>query len=294
MNPWINYHHLLYFKSIAEEGSVSKAAQKLNIGQPALSAQLKQFENNIGVTLFERQHKKLILTEQGKIALDYARSIFKMGSEMLEVLQDRHRPAKPALCIGSLDNIPKQIVLGLVKAAQKISPCQITLVEGRPDELLRELAAHKVDLLVTNFIPTAVNAKGLTHRSIAKNTVSFYGSPRFKKLKKNFPQSLSQQPMILPTYDSKLRYDLDHWSQLTQVAFDIVVESQDIAVKKLMAASGLGLLPAAHHTVEQQVQTGELVEIGKLKGLYEELYLVTAQRKIENTIAQSLMKNFSL
>ncbi|MFY7929999.1 MAG: LysR family transcriptional regulator, partial [Oligoflexus sp.] len=89
MNPWINYHHLFYFMTIAETGSVSKAAQKLRLGQPTLSAQLKQFEENLGVQLFERQHKKLILSEQGRVALDYARSIFKMGNEMYEVLHDR-------------------------------------------------------------------------------------------------------------------------------------------------------------------------------------------------------------
>ena len=92
MNQWINYHHLFYFKTIAEEGSVSKAAEKLRVGQPTLSAQLKQFEEVLGILLFERQHKKLILTEQGKVALDYAKNIFKMGSEMYEVLHDRVKP----------------------------------------------------------------------------------------------------------------------------------------------------------------------------------------------------------
>ena len=88
-NPWINYHHLFYFKTIAEEGSVSKAAEKLRLGQPTLSSQLIQFEDNLGVKLFDRSHKKLILTEQGNIALDYAKNIFRMGSEMYEVLHDR-------------------------------------------------------------------------------------------------------------------------------------------------------------------------------------------------------------
>ena len=62
MSAWINYHHLYYFKAIAEKGSVSKAASKLRLGQPTLSAQLRQFEEALGVQLFERQHKKLILT----------------------------------------------------------------------------------------------------------------------------------------------------------------------------------------------------------------------------------------
>ena len=89
MNPWINYHHLYYFMTIAEMNSISRAAEKLLIGQPTLSAQLKQFEEQLGVLLFERQHKKLILTEHGKLALEYARNIFKMGGEMYEALHDR-------------------------------------------------------------------------------------------------------------------------------------------------------------------------------------------------------------
>src|SRR5688572_24031184 len=131
MNPWINYHHLFYFKAIAEAGSVSKAAEKLRIGQPTLSAQLKLFEDTMGIQLFERQHKKLILTEQGRVALDYARNIFKMGSEMVEVLHDRLRPLKTSLHIAALDSIPKQIILELVRQAVEVGNCQITLSEGK-------------------------------------------------------------------------------------------------------------------------------------------------------------------
>ena len=56
----------------------------------------------------------------------------------------------------------------------------------------------------------------------------------------------------------------------------------------------MGLLPAAAHTVSKQIRTGELIEIGKLQGVYEELFLVTAQRKVANTIANELFENFSL
>lgn len=292
MSAWLNYHHLFYFKTIAEEGSVSKAAQKLRLGQPTLSAQLKLFEDSLGVQLFERQHKKLLLTEQGKVALEYSRGIFQMGSEMMEAVHDRLKPAKPNLAIGALDTIPKQAVLQLVKAALKISPCQISLLEGHPNELLRELSAHRLDLLLTNFLPTAIEAKGLFHRVVTKKNVAVYGTPKFRELRKGFPASISGKPMILPTYDSKLRYDLDHWSKVNGVNFDIVVESQDIAVKKLLASTGIGLLPTATHTVTQQVLSGELVEIGKLEGVEEQLLLVSATRKIANPLAAKLMKEF--
>lgn len=294
MNPWINYHHLYYFKTIAEEGSVSKAAEKLRVGQPTLSAQLKQFEESLGILLFERQHKKLILTEQGLIALDYAKSIFKMGSEMFEVLHDRIKPLKPSLHIGALDSVPKQIILQLVKKALKISPCQITLSEGNSNELVRELAAHRVDIVATNFLPSGPDAKGLIPKSITKKNVAFYGAPKFKSLRKGFPKSLSGVPMILPTYDSKLRYDLDEWARANKINLEIVVESQDISIKKLMAISGLGIIPTATHTVTSQVLSSELVELGKLKGIHEELFLLSARRKVPNPIGDKLLKLFNV
>lgn len=293
-SPWINYHHLFYFKTIAEEGTVSKAAEKLRVGQPTLSAQLKQFEDKLGVQLFERQHKKLILTEQGKVALDYSKSIFRMGSEMYEVLHDRLKPLKPALHLGALDSVPKQIVLQLVKHAFRISPCQITLSEGKSDELLRELTAHRMDLMVTNFMPTGVDSKGLYPKSITKKNVAFYGAPKFKALRKGFPQSISGQPMIFPTYDSKLRQDLDHWAKLHKIELNVITESQDISVKKLMAVNEMGLIPTATHTVTDHMIRGELIEIGKLQGVTEELFLITAQRKIANPIASKLMDSFAV
>lgn len=292
MNHWINYHHLFYFKTIAEEGTVSKAALKLSLGQPTLSAQLKQFEQTLGVPLFERHHKKLILTEQGRVALDYSKNIFKMGSEMYEVLHDRLKPLKPSLHLGALDSVPKQIVVQLVKHAFRISPCQITLSEGKSDELIRELVAHRMDLVVTNFLPNGTDGKGLHPKSITKKNVAFYGAPKFKHLAKGFPKSISGERMILPTYDSRLRQDLDHWAKLNKIELNIVIESQDIAVKKLMAISELGLIPTATHTVTSQVLRGELVEIGRLQGVSEELFLVSAQRRIENPIAAKLKESF--
>lgn len=294
MPQWINYHHLYYFKTIATEGSVSKAAEKLRLGQPTLSAQLKQFEDNLGIKLFDRQHKKLILTEQGKIAFDYAKNIFKMGHEMFEVLHDRFQPQKTSLHIGALDTIPKQIVLQMVKASLKIGPCQIALSEGPSDFLLRELSAHKIDLMVSNFIPNSNSFKGIHYRVIAKNNVIIYGSEKYRSLRKNFPQSVSNIPFILPNYDSKLRYDFDHWSKNQNLKIDILIEAQDIAIKKLMAVNGMGLLPTASHSVTKMLVNGDLIPIGEMSGVYEELVLITGDRKMANPVAAKIFKTFEI
>lgn len=291
---WLNYHHLYYFMIIAEHNSISKAAEKLLLGQPTLSAQLKQFEDNLGVQLFERQHKKLILTEHGVLALEYARNIFKMGSEMYEALHDRLRPSKVSIQLGALDSIPKQVMLQLTQSALKIAPCSISLVEGKFEELMRDLMAHKVDMAITNFLPKLEETKGIYHKVISKKNLGIYGAPCFKKLRKNFPKSLNDQPLVLPTYDSQMRYDLEHWLKLNELTIDIIAETQDTALKKLMAVSNMAMIPAASHTVQNQVLAGELILIGELTNVTEELFLVSSQRKIANPIAAELMRSFML
>lgn len=294
MRNWINYHHLLYFKLIAEEDSVSKAAEKLRLNQSTLSAQLKQFEETLGVKLFERHHKKLVLTDQGKVTLDYAKNIFSMGSELLEVLNDKITPSRTSLQVGALDSIPKQITLQITKDAFKMGKCHVSIIEGKSDEIFRELTAHKLDLVITNFIPTAIEIKGLVHRVLSKKSISIFGAEKFKPLRKGFPQSLQDQPFIMPTYDSKMRYDIEHWLKTRSIQIDPIAESQDISLKKLMAIDGLGLIPLASHSVNRQIHNGELFEIGKLTSVFENLYLVSAQRKIENPIAKALFKTFEV
>jgi LysR family transcriptional activator of nhaA len=280
--------------TIAELNSISKAAEKLLLGQPTLSAQLKQFEDSLGVVLFERQHRKLILTEHGKVALEYAQNIFKMGGELYEALHDRLSPNKLNLQIGALDSIPKQIMLQLTQQALKIAPCSISLVEGRFDELMRDLENHKLDLVISNFVPKLESSRGLFHRVISKKPIGIYGSSYYKHLRKDFPHSLQGQPIVLPTYDSQMRYDLEHWFKLNNISMDLLAETQDTALKKLLAAESLAMIPAASHTVERQVLQGELIMIGQMKNLNEELYLISAKRKIENPIANLLMKKFNL
>ncbi len=196
MDSWLNYHHLYYFRVIASEGSIAKAAQKLRLGQPTLSAQLKQLEDRIGIQLFDRQHKKLILTESGRIALEYATEIFKMGHEMVEVLHDRLIPERTHVQLGALDSILKHLIFRLVKAAYALGPCSVSILEGKDDELIRELSTHRIDLILTNHIPSIADGKHIYSRLIAKLPVVVCAAPQFKSLKKGFPTSLN-----LPRFD---------------------------------------------------------------------------------------------
>lgn len=294
MKPWINYHHLLYFKTIANEGSIARAADKLRLGQPTLSAQLKRFEVTIGVTLFERRHKKLVLTEAGRMALQYANEIFRIGDEMLEALHDRLGPTRTHVQIAALDSVPKHLSLAVVQAAYSIGDCMVTVLEGKGDELVRELTLHRIDLFISNYLPSTHEARGLYSKSIAKLPVSLCGAPKYKPLKAGFPESIVKAPMILPTVHSKLRDDLEHYFKNTEIALDVIAETQDTILQKLMAVEGIGIIPIPTFAVEDLLKAGQLIVLGQLPCVFEEFYLVAASRRIENPISSQIMKSFHL
>ncbi|MCB0407123.1 MAG: LysR family transcriptional regulator, partial [Bdellovibrionales bacterium] len=148
---WLNYHHLLYFRTIASEGSLAKASKKLNLGQPALSAQLKNLENALGEKLFERKKRRLFLTEQGELALRYANQINDLGQELLESLQNKTFSEQASIQIGALDGVPKNILLKLVQTAKRFGADKVSIFEGTGDELFRLLDSHHLDIVITNF-----------------------------------------------------------------------------------------------------------------------------------------------
>ena len=291
---WLNYHHLYYFKVIALEGSIAKASEKLRLGQPTLSSQLKQFELSLGVDLFERRHKKLILTETGKIVQDYANEIFRIGAEMMEVVHDALPAKRIHVQIGALDSIPKHVLLDISKYALKMGNCVVSILEGKSDELFRELVHHKLDLIVSNFVPIFVENTNLYSRSLARAPVVVCGASKYKSLRKGFPKSLQGAPFVLPTPHSKLRHDIEHYFRLQGIHINIVAETQDTAIQKLLGRDGIGVVPLPLPAAQKYLQDKELFELGRIDGIFEELFLIAASRKIANPISNALIKNFEI
>jgi len=294
LTKWLNYHHLYYFRTIAHEGGIAKAAEKLRLGQPTLSTQLRQLEESLGHLLFDRRKRTLILTEAGKVALEYADSIFRSGDELMQVLEDHSFSGRTDVKFGALDSVPKRLLLSLMEAALKEGKCSVSLLEGRGDELFRELLAHQIDLIISNYPPVTSDLGRVYSRSIAKVPVAVFGAPKYAHLKKGFPRSLEGQPFILPTAHSKLRHDLDHYFALSKLRVIPVAETQDTSVQKLLGIEGHGLIPLPEFTTRDLIGEKKLVKVGALPEVKEEFWLISAERKIENPIAARIMKSFHL
>ncbi len=113
----LNYHHLRYFWAIAHEGGLTKAAVRLNVAQSALSIQLRRLEEDLGHPLFIRSNRTLTLSEAGRLALQYADSIFQSGDELMDTLQHRSRKSRQVLRIGTVATLA-QLSVGVLEAAQ--------------------------------------------------------------------------------------------------------------------------------------------------------------------------------
>lgn len=217
-----------------------------------------------------------------------------MGSELQEVILGEKEPEVAVLKIGALDSIPRQILSRMVRFARIETPCKVLVFDGTPDILLKELKDHKIDLLMTTFLPTGSDSEGIYPRLLSKTPVAFFGASQEAHLKAGFPDSIKDYPIVMPTYDSKLRYDIDKWFNDKGWSPNIIVESQDISVKKHIAMDDIGILPTAEHTVEKQVLVGDLVHLGVLEGVFEELFLLSADRLIPNRIARQVFNLFEL
>jgi LysR family transcriptional activator of nhaA len=289
---WLNYHHLYYFWITANEGSISNASRKLRVGQPTISTQIRTLEESLNQILFNRKSRGLHLTEAGKVVLDYANQIFSLGNELMEVVKDETFSKRTHIHIGAMDGVPKSLIQSVIHSAQRIAPCLITVIEGKGDFLFMELLAHRIDLVVSNFAPTIGNSKQYYSRLLEKIPITIFSTKKFQSLKRKFPKSLQDQPFIMPTLDSKLRHDLNHYFQSNKITVDVVIETQDTSIQKLLGNEGMGLVPLPNFAGKDLVKEGKLIKIGSLQGVTEDFWLVSSPRKFSNPIAETLMKDF--
>jgi LysR family transcriptional regulator, transcriptional activator of nhaA len=288
---WLNWHHLYCFYVVAREGTIAKASEDLGIGAPALSIQIKQLEASLARELFSRTGRRLRLTEDGQIAYDYCTEIFGLGRELVETLSDRISSKRTHVQISSLDTIPKHLTLEIVSSALERGDCTLTISEGRLSDMLEDLAANRLDLIVTNTHPETPAGR-LISKKIARFPLFIVGAPQFKNLRRNFPKSLDGQPFVIPTSESRVRQEFENFVNHEEITPQLVAEVQDIMIQKLMAVKGMGLTIAPEFAIRDCIENKELVLIGQLPAAYEDLYLIAAQRRVRNPIVDQLMKSF--
>ena len=281
---WLNYHHLLYFWVVASEGSVTAACDRLHLAQPTISTQLKKLERSVGHKLLDRSGRKLVLTETGRLVFEYANEIFSLGRELSDVLAGR-RPERPLrFAVGIPDVLPKLVAFRiLAPVLQMPESVHLVCIEGGLDDLLVEMAAHRLDLVISDAPASLSSNIRLYNHPLGQCGVSvFAATKRAPELRDGFPTSLVGEKVLLPTRDTVLRRSLDQWLDVHSINPSAVAEIQDSALTKTFAQAGLGLCFAPSAIEDQICQQYDLQAVGRLQGVKERFYAVSPERRIRH------------
>src|SRR6478736_3819937 len=143
---WLNYHHLLYFWTVAREGTIARASLELHLAQPTISGQIRALEDQLGEKLFQRSGRNLVLTDMGRVVYRYADDIFSIGRELMDTLRDRPTGRPMRFQVGVADEVTKIIAYRLLEPALRLPvPIQIVCRDGAPERLLTDLATRSLD-----------------------------------------------------------------------------------------------------------------------------------------------------
>jgi LysR family transcriptional activator of nhaA len=291
---WLNYHHLLYFWTIAREGSVSRAAEVLHLAQPTLSSQVRKLETSIGHDLFERSGRSMVLTETGQLVFRYADEIFGLGRQLVDVLRGRTDGDTSRVKVGVQGAIPKLVVYELLRPALEEADrnYQFVCSEGKLGELLAELALHRLDVVIADRPLAADTHVRAFNHLLGKCGVTVYGSSDlYRKYHTSFPQSLHEAPMLLPTQNTALRRLLEQWFDTTGIRPRTAHEFEDSAVLKVFGHTGHGMFvtPSA---IEKEVCRQYSVRIvGRIPEVIERFYAISVEKRLKHPAVLAISRS---
>lgn len=281
---WLNYHHLLYFWTVAREGTIALAGEKLHLGQPAISSQLKQLENALGVKLFQKSGRRLELTETGRMVYRYADEIFSLGRELTDTIKGRPTGKPMRFVVGIVDVVPKLIAKRLLEPALQLpDPLRLICLENSLERLLSELALHNVDIVLSDTPVTgAMNFRAYNH-PLGDSSISIFGTKELAyKYRKGFPNSLDGAPFLLQGRASALRRLLETWFDAKGLRPLIRGEFDDSALLKVFGQAGDGLFASPSVIRDEICRQHEVEVVGEVTSLREHFYAISAERRLKH------------
>ena len=285
-----SYRHLYYFWAVAKEGGLTRAAEKLGLSVQTVSTQVRELEQALGAALLKPAGRGLTLTEAGMAALEQAEQIFQIGETLPERVRDAATAPAVRLAVGISDGLPKLVAQRLLSPILDTPQLRLLCHEDEFDDLLGDLALHRLDVVLADRpAPANPNLRVYSH-SLGSSPVAWYAHPRWAAAAaRDFPASLGDVPLLLPTSHAALRPRLDHWLADLGLRPRVVGEFEDSALLATFGSEGLGVFPAA--TAVDDALTGRygLVNVGAAEGVAEQFYAVGTDKKISHPLVRQLL-----
>jgi len=286
----LNFNHLHYFWSVAHEGSLTRAAERLNLSQSAVSVQIQKLEQQIGHPLFDRLGKKLILTEAGQIALDYADTVFKAGDELISTLRGRPLASRQILRVGALTTLSRNFQLEFLRPLVGRADVELIVRSGTLRELITQLETHAIDVVLANSAAPRDSRSLLRNYLLNEQPVSLVGRPPRRKPRFRFPEDLRKEPILLPSLDSDIRVAFDRILELAGIRPIILAEVDDMAMLRLLAREREGVTLVPPIVVRDELKTGTLIEHCRIPEVTEKFYAIVQKRRFPNQLLARILK----
>lgn len=278
----LNFKHLHYFLAAAKYGGVNRAAERLHLTPQTLSGQISQFEERLGVTLFNRDGRRMELTENGKLALSYAEEIFQVSAELEARLRGGPDEVAIPFRVGIADVVPKSIAHQLLAPVlAQADPIRLICREDTLERLLADLAIHRLDMVLADRpMPPGLDVKGHSH-PLGECGVAFFAAPELAaRLGADFPACLDGASMLIPGEDSALRAPLMRWLERRGLRPRVVAEFDDSALMKAFGQSGAGVFPAPAAMAQEVMAHYGVVLLGQTEEMRERFFVISAERRL--------------
>ena len=291
MSQTFNHRHLYYFWVVAKEGSMSRAAETLDMAVQTVSAQVRELERDLGCQLLRPAGRGLALTEAGTVAMQQAEQIFQLSQALPEqVLAAAQAPAA-RLAVGIADGLPKLEVQRLLQPVLGVAHLRLVCDDGEMADLLADLVLHKMDVVLTDH-PAPSNAQFRVHsHSLGTSDIGWYASAAWwEPAHRGFPMSLQDVPVLLPTSHSVVRGQIDRWFHHQGLRPKVVGEIEDSALLETFGSTGLGIFPAAMTAADALLKRSQVRLVGACDGVQENYYAISTERKVMHPLVQQMLR----
>ena len=242
-----NFNHLYYFHVVASEGSLAKAAQRLRVTQPTISAQIRQLEQVVRHRLFERSGRGMRLTSKGAYVAEYTSIMFRASQRMIQGLQPKASPAPKSLAIGVASSVTNAL------AARTFVPLLtsdvvLQIKHGEQEDLLRQLMGRDIDILLGDKATIGGRERRLVVEEIFRPTFVAIAPRSFAQKVKAFPHDLGRVPLMLYPASSRHRWEIERYLGDHSVEPNVIGETEDVGIMLACVNAGIcaAILPGLH------------------------------------------------
>lgn len=259
----INFELYRVFYAVANVKNISKAAEELNISQPAISKSIKNLEQSLGGKLFIRTRRGVELTDEGKEFHRYISEAIEYIHSAENKFNDLINLQTGTIKIGVSVTLTKKFLLPYIEEFHKKYPkIDIQIVTNLVSDLIPKLKSGLIDIIILNYVPEFMD-KDVEIIKCKEIQDCFCANDNFKDLKgkKISLKDLNNYPLILQTKESNTRKFVNIFSEQNDTILKPTIELASYSLVEEFTKIGLGIGYITKEYIEKELQSGELFEI---------------------------------